>query len=106
MFSGAVHCPQNLKPGGFSKWHLGQTSASGAVHWPQNLIPPGFSKPHFEQRIGGPPNPRRLMGEYRWNTVQRKQPREEPRVTKGPEFCGRCASYEPARPASSFMHGE
>src|SRR5258708_3549648 len=49
--SGAVHCPQNLKPGGFSKRHLGQTNASGAVHWPQNFIPPGFWKPHFEQLI-------------------------------------------------------
>src|SRR5271166_2473764 len=49
--SGAVHCPQNLKPGGFSKRHLGQTSASALVHCPQNLIPSGFSKPHFEQRI-------------------------------------------------------
>ena len=29
--SGAVHCPQNLKPGGFSKRHLRQTSPSGAV---------------------------------------------------------------------------
>src|SRR5690348_9956089 len=49
--SGAVHCPQNLKPGGFSERHLGQTKASGAVHWPQNFILSGFSKPHFEQRI-------------------------------------------------------
>jgi len=52
--SGEVHCPQNLKPGGFSKRHLGQTSASGAVHCPQNFIPPGFSNPHFEQRIEAP----------------------------------------------------
>src|SRR5947209_2886432 len=46
-----VHCPQNLNPGGFSKWQLGHTSASGVVHCPQNFIPPGLSKPHFEQRI-------------------------------------------------------
>src|SRR5262249_9916041 len=49
--SDAVHCPQNLKPGGFSKRHLGQINASGLVHCPQNFIPSGFSNPHFEQRI-------------------------------------------------------
>jgi hypothetical protein len=48
--SAVVHCPQNLKPGGFSKLHFGQTSARAVVHWPQNLIPAGFSNPHFEQR--------------------------------------------------------
>jgi hypothetical protein len=46
--SAVVHWPQNLNPGGFSKWHLGQTSASAAVHCPQNFIPAGFSKPHFD----------------------------------------------------------
>jgi hypothetical protein len=49
--SGAVHCPQNLKPGGFSKRHLGQISASGLVHCPQNFIPSGFSDPHLLQRM-------------------------------------------------------
>src|ERR1700687_6180288 len=42
MFSGAVHCPQDLKPRGFSKRLLGQTSASGAAPCPQNFIAPGF----------------------------------------------------------------
>ena len=58
---GAVHCPQNLKSGGFSKRHLGHTSASALVHCPQNLIPSGFSKPHFEQRIFFP---RRLVRQF------------------------------------------
>jgi hypothetical protein len=49
--TGTVHCPQNLKPGGFSKRHLGQMSANALVHWPQNFIPSGFSKAHFEQRM-------------------------------------------------------
>src|ERR1700730_14268696 len=49
--SGAVHCPQNLKPGGFSKRHLGQISASGLVHCPQNFILSGFSNPHLPQRM-------------------------------------------------------
>jgi hypothetical protein len=54
--SAVVHCPQNLKPGGFSELHFGQTSARAVVHCPQNLIPAGFSNPHFEQRteIPGP----------------------------------------------------
>ena len=52
--SAAVHWPQNLNPGGFWNWHLGQTNASGSVHWPQNLIPAGFSKPHFEHCIPDP----------------------------------------------------
>jgi hypothetical protein len=43
--------PQNLKPRGFSKLHVGQIRASGVVHCPQNFIPSGFSKPHLEQRI-------------------------------------------------------
>src|SRR5271167_2145477 len=89
-FSGAVHCPQNLKPGGFSTRHLGQTSASGAVHWPQYFIPPGFSKPHLEQRIGSPPNFGRPMREYRRNTGQRKQTHQRlkgkrPGVVRGQE---------------------
>jgi hypothetical protein len=49
--SAVVHWPQNLNPGGFSEWHLGQTSASAAVHCPQNFIPAGLSKPQLEQRI-------------------------------------------------------
>ena len=46
-----VHWPQNLKPGGFSKWQRGQISANAVVHCPQNFIPSGLSKPHLEQRI-------------------------------------------------------
>ena len=49
--SGALHCPQNLKPGGFAKLHLGQISASGLLHCPQNFIPSGFSNPHLLQRM-------------------------------------------------------
>ena len=45
------HCPQNLKPGGFSNRHLEQISASELVHCPQNFIPSGFSNPHLLQRI-------------------------------------------------------
>src|SRR5215472_3712195 len=52
--SAVVHCPQNLKPGGFSKLHFGQTSTRAVVHCPQNLIPAGFSNPHFEQRTEVP----------------------------------------------------
>jgi hypothetical protein len=49
--SAVVHWPQNVNPGGFSEWHLGQTSTSAAAHCPQNFIPAGFSNPHFEQRM-------------------------------------------------------
>jgi hypothetical protein len=40
--------------GGFSKEHLGQSSASGLVHCPQNFIPSGLSQPQLEQRIPKP----------------------------------------------------
>jgi hypothetical protein len=69
-FRGAVHCPQNLNPGGFSKRHLGQISTSGLVHCPQNFIPAGLSNPHLPQRIGGSPYCRRPMREYRQYKAQ------------------------------------
>jgi hypothetical protein len=62
---------------------LGQVRPSAVLHFPQNFVPAGFSNSHFEQRIGGLPNFRRQMREYRRNTGQRKQPREKHKTTKG-----------------------
>jgi hypothetical protein len=83
--SAAVHWPQNLNPGGFWNWHLGQTSVSGALHWPQNFIPSGFSEPHFEQRINLPES--QAIGLLLYHSPsdrgQRDRPRMTPRSTAG-----------------------
>jgi len=48
-WSGLLHCPQNLKVGGFSNPQWEQRLAKGAAQLPQNFMPSGFSNPHFEQ---------------------------------------------------------
>jgi hypothetical protein len=40
--SGAIHWPQNLKPSGFSKLQLRQSSASAVVHCPQTSFPEDY----------------------------------------------------------------
>jgi hypothetical protein len=47
--------PQNFADGWFSKWQLGQLTASGAPHSLQNRRSGAFSVAHPEQRIPSAP---------------------------------------------------
>src|SRR5215210_6310204 len=47
------HSPQNLKSGGFSVPHTGQTGASFVPHWPQNFMPGGLSNWHCRHLMAG-----------------------------------------------------